>query len=141
MNKYIELKIVEAESMNLGEYNKFKGWQIPDDEDPNTEGYLVVCSDEYKTWCPKEQFEKNNRTVENMSFSHALELLKKGFKISRKGWNGKNMYIQFNKARDFEFSELGSFLTIKNVKNTFDTWVPSISDLFAEDWVIFEEVI
>ena len=38
------------------------------------------------------------------SFSWALMRLKEGAKIQRKGWNGKGM------------------------------WVPSISDLFAEDW-------
>jgi hypothetical protein len=28
--------------MNLGEYNKFKCWTIPEDEDPEREGYKVV---------------------------------------------------------------------------------------------------
>jgi len=72
------------------------------------------------------------------NFGIALEELKKGNKVAREGWNGKGMYIQLNKGRDFEFSELCPFLTIKNVKNSFDTWVPSISDLLAEDWVILK---
>jgi len=72
------------------------------------------------------------------NFGIALEKLKKGNKVAREGWNGKGMYIQLNKGIDFEFSELCPFLTIKNVKNSFDTWVPSISDLLAEDWVILK---
>ena len=44
------------------------------------------------------------------------------------------MYVQLNQTMDFEFSELNKFFTIKNVKNSFDTWVPSIADILAEDW-------
>ena len=29
-----------------------------------------------------------------MDFGKALELLKKGHKVARKGWNGKKQYIQ-----------------------------------------------
>ena len=71
-----------------------------------------------------------------LDFGKAIEALKKGEKVARNGWNGKGMYIQYNKARDFENSELCPFLTIKNTRNSFDTWVPSVSDLMAEDWVI-----
>ena len=72
------------------------------------------------------------------NFGRALEELKNGNKVLRSGWNGKGMYIQLNKAREFEFSELCPFFTIKNVRNSFDTWVPSISDLLAEDWEILD---
>lgn len=72
------------------------------------------------------------------NFGEAIKYLKRGFKVTRKGWNGKGMYVQLNEARDFEFSELNQFLTIKNVKNSFDTWVPSISDLLAEDYVFID---
>ena len=71
-----------------------------------------------------------------MNFGQALEALKLGSKVTRNGWNGKGMYVQYNKAIDFEHSILEPFLTIKNVRNSFDTWVPSVSDLMAEDWVI-----
>ena len=73
-----------------------------------------------------------------MNFGEALENLKKGERVARKGWNGKGMYVQLNKGMDFEFSELRPFLTIKNVRNSFDTWVPGIPDLLAEDWEIIE---
>lgn len=72
------------------------------------------------------------------NFGEAIKYLKRGLKVARKGWNGKGMYVQLNKTRDFEFSELLPFLTIKNVKNSFNTWVPSISDLLAEDWEIVD---
>lgn len=58
MNHYIGTKLIEAKPMNLGDYNKFKGWTIPEDEDPKREGYLVKYSDDYISWSPKEVFEK-----------------------------------------------------------------------------------
>ena len=58
MNKYIGTKLIEAKEMNLGDYNKLKGWSIPEKENPEKEGYLVKYSDSYVSWSPKEVFEK-----------------------------------------------------------------------------------
>lgn len=58
MKTYIGVKIIDATPMNLGEYNKYRGWKIPDDEDPEREGYLVKYPDDYKSWSPKEVFEE-----------------------------------------------------------------------------------
>lgn len=65
-----------------------------------------------------------------MNFGTALENLKLGNTISRTGWNGKGMHVELRKAN----ANLNEHLALKNVKGTFDTWVPSISDLLAEDW-------
>ena len=35
-----------------------------------------------------------------MDFENALELLKKGEAVYRKGWNGTNMFIKLKKADD-----------------------------------------
>jgi hypothetical protein len=34
MNKYMGIKLISAEPMNLGDYNIFRGWTIPKNEDP-----------------------------------------------------------------------------------------------------------
>lgn len=73
-----------------------------------------------------------------MTFGEALEALKTGKKVARQGWNGKGMYIEYVIGKDHSFSIIEPFLVIKNVKNSFNTWVPSISDLLSEDWVIVE---
>lgn len=57
MRKYIRTRMVEAKSMNRGEYNKHRGWKIPEDENPEDEGYLVKYQDGYEGWLPKKQFE------------------------------------------------------------------------------------
>ncbi|WP_187119059.1 DUF2829 domain-containing protein [Bacillus marasmi] len=67
-------------------------------------------------------------------FSWALRRLLDGATIARRGWNGKGMYIQLHKGTDFEHAIIEPFLVIKNVNNSFNTWVPSISDLLAIDW-------
>jgi hypothetical protein len=65
MNKYMGFKLIEAKPMNLGDYNKFKGWDIPLDEDPLREGYEVKYSDEYISWSPREMFESAYLQVGN----------------------------------------------------------------------------
>lgn len=57
MKTYIGTKVVDAEPMTRGDYNKHRGWQIPADEDPNDEGYRVLYPDGYVSWSPKEVFE------------------------------------------------------------------------------------
>lgn len=58
MKTYIGCKKIEAKPMTRGEYNKFRGWTIPEDENPADEGYLVKYSDDYISWSPKDAFEE-----------------------------------------------------------------------------------
>lgn len=58
MQTYIGTKIVRGRKMKLGEYNVYRGWQIPKDENPEREGYLVRYEDDYESWSPKEAFER-----------------------------------------------------------------------------------
>lgn len=57
MKKYIGCKLVEAEAMTRGAYNEFRGWTIPQDEDPEDPGYLIRYPDGYVSWSPKQVFE------------------------------------------------------------------------------------
>ena len=42
MQQYVGTKIIKAEPMTRGEYNQYRGWQIPENEDSADEGYHVV---------------------------------------------------------------------------------------------------
>ena len=53
MKDYIGVKVVAAEPMSRGEYNEYRGWQIPRDENPEDEGYHIRYPDGYESWCPK----------------------------------------------------------------------------------------
>lgn len=71
---YTGTKTVRAVPMNRGDYNAYRGWEVPADEDPNDEGYLVEYTDGgkanmpdragYVSWSPKDVFERAYRPVE-----------------------------------------------------------------------------
>ena len=57
MKTYIGVKKIEAEPMTRGDYNIYRGWQIPADENPADEGYHIKYADGHESWSPKENFE------------------------------------------------------------------------------------
>ena len=155
LGTYLGVKIVNARPMNLGEYNKYKGWTIPENEDPATEGYLVVYPDGYISWCPKAQFEEANRPIDGLSFGHAIEAVKKGCRISRAGWNGKGMFIMYQPGypegipcnaqtarvygmREGELFKVRPYLQMRCVDGSHQMWLASQSDILADDWMIVE---
>jgi hypothetical protein len=73
-----------------------------------------------------------------MDFSWALISVKKGDKISREGWNGKNQYVQLQIPD--AHSKMGEpYLYLTNVQGKNVPWLPSQGDLFAKDWCIKED--
>lgn len=101
-----------------------------------------------------------NTKVELMNFGEAIELLKQGKSIRRRGWNGKGLVV-FKQvpshigsdiipkmqslpqsAKDIIMEGTGfidytsqCLIYDQNIGRA-DSWVPSISDIFAEDWEI-----
>lgn len=150
MKKYIGTKIIEAKPMNRGDYNKYRGWQIPANENPEDDGYLVKYSDDYESWSPKEQFDKAYRCFEDgMEFSKAIELLKMGYRLARKGWNGKNQYIElasnisyttsFDEIVNAEHDAIGNkAIAFVGTSGVQLGWLASQSDMLADDWVIVQ---
>lgn len=66
MENYIGVKQIKARPMNRLEYNDYRGWDLPSDENGADEGYLVEYPDSdsnhpdhagYISWSPKEVFE------------------------------------------------------------------------------------
>jgi len=69
-----------------------------------------------------------------MNFGEILELLKQDKCVSRKGWNGKNMYVTKSKLYTPDNLQIANdCLILYNVQGQYNTWIPSITDLFAED--------
>lgn len=65
-----------------------------------------------------------------MNFSEALNNLKQGKNLKRKGWNGKNLFV-----KSYKSDVCGDMFIIVNVATeTTNSRVPSVSDLYAEDW-------
>ena len=66
MKTYIGTKVLDAEPMTRGEYNRYRGWTIPANENPDDEGYHVLYADGYESWSPKEVFENTYRLIEDI---------------------------------------------------------------------------
>lgn len=153
MSKYIRVNIVEAEPMTAYEFDNYKNREHSGE---NCEGYKVVYDDGYVSWCPKVRFEEVSRPVDGMTFGQAIEAMKQGKKVARRGWNGKGMYLWLLPAtevkkewcRDPRLIEamgerdalpcLGSIRMFTATKEVLTGWLASQTDMLADDWVIVE---
>ena len=147
MKRYIGTKIIKARPMTRGDYNDYRGWQIPADEDPLDEGYLMEYENGHVQWLPKEMFETDYKECNSMTFGFAIEAMKKGKKVARKGWNGKGMYLfkspkvgcQMHKQyTGKDINDLQEFIVMKAADDTLVPWLASQTDVLAEDWMIIE---
>lgn len=155
MSKFIGVKMVEAVPM-LAYQAMNMGYKVNTDNG-DARGYEVTYEDGYKSWSPKDVFEEANRPIDNMTFGFAIEALKKGLKVARKGWNGKGMYLwlkpavtiksdwckdpmlkEIVDANGGETKALGT-ICMKTADNKILTgWLASQTDILSEDWVIIE---
>ena len=97
-----------------------------------------------------------------MKFGEAIEALREGKAIARSGWNGKGLFVVKQvpahitediipkmqslpqRAKELLLASENKSITytnqmlIVNPDGRADSWVPSSSDVFAEDWQIVE---
>lgn len=82
--------------------------------------------------------------VASFTFSDALKYLKRGLKLQRMNWNGKDQYIMLHDPYDnneYQLTEkepsgtMYPHLVIKTNYNGIVPWFPSATDLLADDWV------
>lgn len=162
MEKYIGTKVVKAESMTMTEAQKVLGRELK----PATleeDGYLVEYKDGYKSWSPKSVFEEAYREIGSVNFGGAIDLLKAGLAVRRKGWNGKGLFVvkqvpshitgdiipnmqslpqsakNILMSRENPHIDYTNQMLIINPNGRADSWVPSVSDVFAEDWEVVTE--
>lgn len=159
MPKYIGTKVVQAKPMSLKDAQYVLGREIK----PKTiekDGYLVVYKDGYCSWSPKSVFDAAYRKLDEMDFGKAIEALKSGLAVRRKGWNSNGLFVvkqipshiegdiipkmqslpQSAKnillSRDGAHIDYINQMLIINLDGRADSWVPSSSDVFAEDWEV-----
>lgn len=164
MLHYIGTKLVRATPMPRAEYNSYRSWQLPANENGADDGYLVEYLDGgqpndprhvgYISWSPKEQFDKAYRPTIGMNFGLAIEALKQGHKVARAGWNGKGMWLVLVHPDDDTmvplwpaYSVLGvaglasrclPWIGMKTADDSFVPWLASQTDMLADDWCIVE---
>lgn len=162
MEVFIGTKTINACLMTLGDYNTLRGWEIPSDQEALTEGYLVEYTDSgkpnhpefagYISWSPKDVFEDAYKMSGELSFGHALEAIKQGYRLARKGWNGANMFVFLVDGSTFvvnreplksifpEGTEVNyrPHIDLAAADETVGVWQPSMGDVMADDWYIEE---
>lgn len=70
-----------------------------------------------------------------MNFGQALEELKAGKSISRKGWNGPDQFLKLQKPDENSKMTL-PYIYITTVQHDLVPWLASQTDLLSDDWVI-----
>ena len=150
MDKYIGTKIIEAvPAIRKGGKVYEEGWPIPKSMDPTEEGYKVRYPDGYESWSPKDVFEEAYRPTDCMSFGLAIEAMKKGKKVARRGWNGKNQHIELATRISYMTAE-GVFVNVEHeaignkaiafcgTSGVQMGWLASQADMLADDWEVVE---
>lgn len=82
-----------------------------------------------------------------MDFGKALEALKSGKKVARKGWNGKSQYIELaigisyvnaeNEVVNCNHEAIGNkAIAFVGTSGVQMGWLASQADMLAEDWEV-----
>lgn len=157
---YYGTKCIAAQAMTRQEYNDYRGWTLPSDEDGSDAGYMVEYMDGgasnhpdhkgYISWSPEDVFNRAYQPATAMSFGHALQAIKDGHRCARAGWNGKGMFVflvqgsVFKVNREPLLSILGEgtevtyrpHIDICQPDGAIGVWQPSMGDVMADDWMI-----
>jgi Protein of unknown function (DUF2829) len=96
--------------------------------------------------------EENQAAATIHDFGAALVALKRGAKMARSGWNGKGMWLVYQKAYpqgipinkntaeatgipEGTVCKFLPYLMLKTATGEFVPWLASQTDVLAEDWV------
>lgn len=84
-----------------------------------------------------------------MNFGEALEAIKSGKKAKRRGWNGKEQYIEL--AQNISYQNMDGEIVNSNHENIGNKaiafvgtsgvqmgWLVSQADMLADDWEVVE---
>ena len=105
---------------------------------------MKICSDEWiiadETNCPQLGGEAT------FSFGEAIKYMKRGMKVKRKGWNGKDQHIELAIGISYtspdgvvvnaEHDAIGNMaIAFIGTSGVQMGWLASQADMLAEDWV------
>ena len=91
--------------------------------------------------------EGNHSDPMAFGFGHAIEMLKKGYKVARKGWNGKNQFVELATCISYKgnageivnchHNNIGNkALAFVGTSGVQLGWLASQADMLAEDWYV-----
>jgi len=126
---------------------------------PHEGGYFVQYEDGYQSFSPAIPFEQGyTKLNDTLTFGEAIQALKDGKKVARKGWNGKDMFLFLLPAgtipKSAIYDQKLKEVLEKNGKDSFEAlgsirmktaddkiltgWLASQTDMLQEDWVIVD---
>lgn len=108
-------------------------------------------------YCTPESFALNYEAVDQdtFDFGAALKHLREGKRVARNGWNGKGMWLAYQKAYpdgipinkntaeatgipEGTVCRFLPYLTMKTADGSFVPWLASQTDVLANDWTVLE---
>lgn len=150
MKKYIGTKLIEAEpAKRRGSGEIVPLGRIVGIDEFCEQGYKVRYPDGYESFSPKKVFEEAYRPTDGLNFGLAIEAAKKGKKIARRGWNGKNQYVELatcigyrdpqgNVTNPYHEAIGNKALAFVGTSGVQLGWLASQADMLADDWRIVE---
>lgn len=110
IKKYIGVKLIEAEPMTRGEYNIFRNWTLPADENPNDEGYKLFRQDGTYSWEPKELFENSYMSLGDPEGTKIVEEDVNNFVVCQEAikWGEKTTVLHVTLKNGFIITESSS---------------------------------
>jgi len=147
--------------MKMKTYIGTKTIQAKPESQNNQPGYAVLSPDGCRSWSPEDVFEDAYREADGMSFGLAIEAMKRGLKVARKGWNGKGMFciyvpgtigITFRKGTPYAEAvgiepnqEILPHIDMYTVNSEgrramLPGWLASQTDMLADDWGLVLDV-
>lgn len=78
------------------------------------------------------------------NFGEAIKYLKRGYRVTRMGWNGKEMWVMLcNPEGCYTLESDGKaygrlpYLYMKTADNNLVPWLASQTDMLADDWIFY----
>lgn len=107
-------------------------------------------------WEIMDEEYKADLDIHTFRFGEALQLLKQGKRLTRRGWNGKGLFVVYQKGypqgipcnkqtaeawglKEGELFKCEPYLQISTVDGSHAMWVPSIRECLADDWILAED--
>lgn len=69
------------------------------------------------------------------TFGYAIEALKEGKKVARKGWNGKDIWLMIQEPDENSKMTL-PYIYMFTAQGNLVPWLASQADMLSDDWVI-----
>lgn len=150
---YGAASVCSAVPMTRGEYNAYRGWSMPPDEQPDEPGYLRSLAEDpsYATWTPKHIFDKSFKSLsDGVSYGVAVDLLlsQKGTEIRHTSWHPQEFVMlvdssKIQSAMGYGFGEyigepafLGSLCKHTSNNELILGWTPTYLEMIKGAWIV-----